>query len=794
MSDIDKMMQFQKGLLTEVKQEVKLRQFRTTTDAIPFALMYDRTHGVSSRHHGRQGLQSVQRRSYRSYPQPRQHMEEQPTPMEIGNARFVSHEECMRRNLSNQSWFRRVVDDEDGSGDDEDDLVEDSDAHVEVLDSLQLNMVSVNGEASSKRELLRFEGLMNGQVVRVLIDSGAERNIVRPGLAQHYVDAAKVTAEPFDGSTTPARMAQCCCESLSRSFKDVSLIEWEVSENQDVILGHPWLVQFNSIINWQTGWLDVTSDFLQPLPAKLGQQLDVHVQAGYFHMPLGPRSIEARGCQPLPIVFDNRDDDDADTSLVGLSAARFATKVQADVYAELYHGKIKASPKVKTIPPQLQTVVQEFADVFPVELPPGLPPNRSIEHDVVLKSGAKPSNRAPIRLSKVEQDALDIFAAELLKKKWIEISDSPWVSNIFGVPKKDPSICKFPSRLEWLHSNNPHMPIRWVIDYRLVNTASEVTKIPLPNNEQPFDRMNVAPMGLAGMPGTWPRLMRKVLSHLAFVVVYLDDICIFSRSMADHVTHLRQVGEVLREHKLYARPDKCDFGQSFVDLLGRTISVNGLHVDARKPRANAEWKGSGNMKDLQRFLGLACYYRQFIHSFATLVLPLGALVKKDVTWIWDKPQRQAFNFIKLALQHAPVLQLPDLGKSFIVTTDASHTCIGGVLSQMHGGSELPVAFFSKNLGAHELNWPVHEKELFAIKQALTRWRHYLHGVSFEVYTDNSACKWFLQHPRLSGRLARWLGFFASFQVTLHHRPGALNVVADALSRPPGSSSSPGEGQ
>ncbi|KAG2887218.1 hypothetical protein PC119_g19808 [Phytophthora cactorum] len=377
------------------------------------------------------------------------------------------------------------------------------------------------------------------------------------------------------------------------------------------------------------------------------------------------------------------------------------------------------------------------------------------------------------------------------------------------------------------------MPIRWVIDCRLVNAASEVAKIPLPHIEQLFDRMvgavvftildlasgyhqmrmaptskqytafrtnqeiyhwNVAPMGLAGMPGMSTRLMRKVLSHLSFVVVYLDGICIFSRSMADHVKHLRQVCEVLREHKLYTSPDKCDFGQRSVDFLGHTISVDGLHVDARKTRAIAEWTEPRNIKDLQRFLGLAGYYRRFIHRFATLVLPLSALVKKDVTWVWEEPQRRAFNAIELALQHAPVLRLPDFDKPFIVTTDASHACIGGVLSQLHDGNDLPVAFFSKKLGPHELNWPVHEKELFAIKQALTRWRHYLHGVAFEVYTDNSACKWFLQHPRLSGRLARWLDFFASFQFTLHHRPGALNVVVDALSRPPGSSSSPGEGQ
>ncbi|GMF43883.1 unnamed protein product [Phytophthora fragariaefolia] len=152
-------------------------------------------------------------------------------------------------------------------------------------------------------------------------------------------------------------------------------------------------------------------------------------------------------------------------------------------------------------------------------------------------------------------------------------------------------------------------------------------------------------------------------------------------------------------------------------------------------------------------------------------------------WSWLEPQRQAVKTIKLALQQAPVLRLPDFDKPFIVTTDASHTCVGGVLSQIHEGADLPVAFYSKKLGVHELNWPVHEKELFAINQALHRWRHYLHGTRFDVITDNSACKWFLQHPRVSGRLARWLDFLASFDFKLHHRPGSQNVVADALSHP-----------
>lgn len=168
-------------------------------------------------------------------------------------------------------------------------------------------------------------------------------------------------------------------------------------------------------------------------------------------------------------------------------------------------------------------------------------------------------------------------------------------------------------------------------------------------------------------------------------------------------------------------------------------------------------------------------------------------MKQTVDWVWEEPQRRAFNAIKLPLQQAPVLRLPDFGRPFIVTTDASHDCVGDVLSQMHDGHDLPVAFYSKKLGVHELNWPVHEKELFSIKQAFTRWRQYLHGTHFDVVTDNSACKWFLQHPRVSGRLARWLDFFASFDIKLHHRPGSQNVVADALSRPPTASATPGGG-
>ncbi|EGZ16628.1 hypothetical protein PHYSODRAFT_460469, partial [Phytophthora sojae] len=212
MSDIDKVMHFQKGLVVEIRQEVKLRQFRNTTDAISFALMYDRTHASL-------------------------HRIEEPTPMEIGSSRFVSRDECLRSNLCfycKEPGHRLATCPKRPARNnprDEDDYVDSRDDHVEVIDSLQLNMVSIATQPSPNRELLRFEGAMNGRAVRILIDSGAERNIVRPCLAQNCVEFTKVTAERLDGTTTPARTAQQCLETISfagRDFNGVSLIEWEV--------------------------------------------------------------------------------------------------------------------------------------------------------------------------------------------------------------------------------------------------------------------------------------------------------------------------------------------------------------------------------------------------------------------------------------------------------------------------------------------------------------------------------------------------------------------------------------
>jgi hypothetical protein len=240
---------------------------------------------------------------------------------------------------------------------------------------------------------------------------------------------------------------------------------------------------------------------------------------------------------------------------------------------------------------------------------------------------------------------------------------------------------------------------------------------------------------------------------------------------------------VLRTEKRYCHRSKCHFGQPEVQFLGHTISAQGLSVDTTKTEAIANWPVPCNQKQLQSFSDSQAIISAS-YQYAVITLPFGPLLKKDHTWHWEKEHNLAFQMLKAVLQTTPVLQLRDFSKLFFVTTDASGYCVGGVLSQMHECHAHPLAFFSKKLGVHELNWPTPEKEIFATKLALEKWRHYLYGRHFDIYMDNSAFQWLLQYPKVSAKLARFLTFFAEFDFTLHHPKGSMNVVADALPRPP----------
>jgi len=267
------------------------------------------------------------------------------------------------------------------------------------------------------------------------------------------------------------------------------------------------------------------------------------------------------------------------------------------------------------------------------------------------------------------------------------------------------------------------------------------------------------------------------------VIVYLDDILVFSKNDADHEKHVRQVLQRLRENKLYARPSKCTFFTDTIEYLGHVIGADGIKPNPSLVKAIVTFQQPRTLKELQSFLGLANYYRKFIENYSRIAAPLtDALQKMSISRPVEFTERmaQAFKDLKQALINKPCLQLPDPDGEYEVTTDASEdeATVGAVLMQ----NGHPIAYESKKLNPHQKNYPVHDKEMCAIMHALDRWRPFLLGRHFKVYTDHRSLVYFKTQPNLSQRQLRWMERAADYDCEILYKPGKENVVADALSR------------
>jgi hypothetical protein len=294
----------------------------------------------------------------------------------------------------------------------------------------------------------------------------------------------------------------------------------------------------------------------------------------------------------------------------------------------------------------------------------------------------------------------------------------------------------------------------------------------------------VLPFGLTNAPATFMSLMNDIFHPYLdkFVIIFLDDILIFSGSLKEHLQHLRQVLTLLRHHKLFAKLSKCDFGKIKIHFLEHVVTDKGDATEPDKVLAIKEWINPRNLHELCFFLRLASYYRKFVKGFSQLASPLTDLLAKDKPYKWKKEQEQAFESLKKALTTAPVLCLPDQDKPYVVTADASDITIGAVLSQDQGHGDQPIAFKSCKLTLAELNYPIHKKELLAIIHALQVWQVYLEGKPFVVVTDHASLEYLQTQHKLSRRQARWLELLQSYDFKIRYRPGRSNVVADALSR------------
>ncbi|KAL2076396.1 hypothetical protein ACEWY4_028006 [Coilia grayii] len=300
----------------------------------------------------------------------------------------------------------------------------------------------------------------------------------------------------------------------------------------------------------------------------------------------------------------------------------------------------------------------------------------------------------------------------------------------------------------------------------------------------------VMPMGLVNAPPTFQHLMQLVLQGLSWktCLVYLDYIIVYSNTFAEHLLHLKDVFERLRAANLKVKPSKCDFAQPQVTFLGHVVSSAGLQPDPKNIDKVRDWPTPENPTEVRAFLGLCSYYRRFIHQFAKISQPLHALTQKGKPYSWTEVEQNAFDTLRHALTHTPILAYPDFSREFLLFTDASNISIGCVLAQLNTNNrEHVIAYGSHTLTATERLWSTFDRELWAVVWSIRHFRQYLTGYSFRIITDHKPLLG-LRKMALdcdpTGRRARWALEIDTYDWTIEHKQGLQHSNADSLSRRP----------
>ncbi|CAH9112482.1 unnamed protein product [Cuscuta epithymum] len=287
------------------------------------------------------------------------------------------------------------------------------------------------------------------------------------------------------------------------------------------------------------------------------------------------------------------------------------------------------------------------------------------------------------------------------------------------------------------------------------------------------------PFGLCNAPSTFQAAMNEIFrSYLrGFILVFFDDILIYSKTWAAHLDHLRRTLQILQEHRFHIKPSKCFFALTEVEYLGHYISNEGVRVDPRKIEAMCQWPRPTSINALREFVGLTGYYRKFVREYGLIARPLTQLLKKG-QFSWSSEATLAFENLKKAVSTTPVLALPDFTKEFCIETDASGQGIGAVLSQ----GRWPIAFMSKALGPTKQAWSTYAKEMLAVLEAVRIWRTYLLGRRFIIYTDQKSLRHLIEQRITTPEQQKWIAKLLGFDYEIIYKPGATNKVADALSR------------
>ncbi|GJX44315.1 putative reverse transcriptase domain-containing protein [Tanacetum coccineum] len=602
--------------------------------------------------------------------------------------------------------------------------------------------------------------LLNNQYASVLFDSGSDRSFVNTRFSS-LLDIKPIKIEDsYEVELADGRIVSTntvlkgCTLSLVNHVFEIDLMPIELG-TFDVIIGMDWLVKHDAVIVY-------------------GEKV--------VRIPYGNKTLIVEG-------------DKGVSRLKVISCIKARKYVERGCHLFLAHVTENKSKekRMEDVP-----VIRDFPEVFPEELP-GLPPPRQVEFRIDLVPGAAPVARAPYRLAPSEMKELSVQLQELLEKGFIRPSSSPWGAPVLFVKKKDGSF-------------------RMCIDYRELNKLTVKNRYPLPRIDDLFDQLQgssvyskidlrsgyhqlrikeedipitafrtryghfefqVMPFGLTNAPAVFMDLMNRVCKPYLdkFVIVFIDDILVYSKDEEEHGKHLKIILELLKKERLYAKFSKCDFWLDSVQFLGHVIDRSGVHVDPAKIEAIRSWAAPTTPTEVRQFLGLAGYYRRFIEGFSLISKPLTKLTQKNKKYEWGA-EEEAFQTLKQKLCSAPILALPEGTEDFVVYCDASLKGYGAVLMQR----EKVIAYASRQLKVHEENYTTYDLELRAVVFALRLWRHYLYGTKCVVFTDHKSLQYILNQKELNLRQRRWIELLSDYDCEIRYHPGKANVVADALSR------------
>ncbi|GJS41459.1 reverse transcriptase domain-containing protein [Tanacetum coccineum] len=564
--------------------------------------------------------------------------------------------------------------------------------------------------------------LINNVYASVLFDTGADRSFVSYAFSK-YIDIPPTTldtnysVELADGkSLTTNTILRGCTLNLQNHLFKIDLLPIELG-SFDVIVGMDWMAEHRA---------------------------EVVCYEKYIRVPYGNNML---------IIQGERSGVKNESRLEVISSIR--TQGYIDKGCQVFLIQMMKKEETEASEKRIEdvSVVRDFPEVFPEDLP-GLPPTRQVEFHIELIPGAEPAARAPYHLTPAEMKELSEQLKELSDKGFIRPSSSPWGAPILFVKKKDGSF-------------------RMCIDYCELNKLTVKNRYPLPRIDDLFDQLQgsniyskinlrsgyhqlrvreedipktafrtryghyefqVMPFGLTNAHAVFMDLINRVCKPYLdkFVIVFIDDILIYSRNEKEHKEHLKTILELLKKEELYAKFSKCKFWINTVKFLGHVIDNSGIHVDPAK-----------------------------IEVFD-----------------WGEEQEEAFQLLKQKLCVAPILALPKGSDDFVVYCDASIKGLGAILMQRMK----VIAYASRQLKIHEKNYTTHDLELGAVVFALKTWRHYLYGSKCVVFTDHKSLQHILDQKDINMRQCQWIKLLSDYDCEIRYPPGKANVVADALSR------------